>query len=103
MQTLSIDNDFLKIKEQPKIMQICEDAEIIFSDKIKKINQNEWTQDRALVITPSKIFNIHNKKCKRAIEIKDLEGISRNVVGKKAEFTIHIAKPEYDYRFNSDK
>jgi len=103
MEILSIDNDFLKIKEKPQIMQICEEAEIVFSDKIKKINQNDWTQDRALVITPSKIYNIHVKKCKRAIEIKDLEGISRNVVGKKAEFTLHIAKPEYDYRFNSDK
>lgn len=102
MQTLTIDNDFLKVKDQPKIMEICEKAEILFSDKIKKINQNEWTQDRQLVITPTKIFNIHNKKCKRAIEIKDLEGISRNVVGKKAEFTIHVAS-EYDYRFNSEK
>jgi hypothetical protein len=56
-----------------------------------------------LVITPSQIFNIHKKKIKRAINIKDLEGISRNVVGKKAEFTLHIARPEYDYRFNSEK
>jgi hypothetical protein len=76
MQLLSIDNDYLKIKEQPKIMEICEKADILFSDKIKKINQNEWTQVRGLIITPTKIYNIHNNKCKRAIEIKDLEGIS---------------------------
>lgn len=40
---------------------------ILFSDKIKKINQNEWTQDRLLVITSEKIFNINKNKIKRAI------------------------------------
>jgi hypothetical protein len=84
-------------------LALCEDSQICFSDKVKKINQNEWTQDRDLVITSKQIFNVHKKKVKRAINIKDLEGVSRNVVGKKAEFTIHIAKPEYDYRFNSEK
>jgi hypothetical protein len=84
-------------------LALCEDSQICFSDKVRKINQNEWTQDRDLVITSKQIFNVHKKKVKRAINIKDLEGVSRNVVGKKAEFTLHIAKPEYDYRFNSEK
>ena len=103
MQLLAVDNDHLKVGNDSKVQAICENEAIVFSDKIKKINQNEWTQDRELVITPTKIFNVHKKKMKRAINIKDLEGISRNVVGKKAEFTLHIAKPEYDYRFNSEK
>lgn len=103
MQLLSIDNDHLKIASDQKALTVCDNGPIVFSDKIKKINQNEWTQDRELVITNDKIFNIHKKKCKREINIKDMEGISRNVIGKKAEFTLHIAKPGYDYRFNSDK
>ena len=102
MKVLSIDHDYLKFRDQKKIQEVVENGKILFSDKIKKINQNEWTQDRQLVITPTKIFNIHNKKAKRAIMIKDLEGISRNLGGKKPEFTLHIGG-EYDYRFNTEK
>ena len=76
---------------------------MVFSEKLKKINQNEWTQERDLVITPTRIFNVHKRKIKRAIEIADLEGVSRNMIGKKLEFAIHIAKPGYDYRFWSEK
>jgi len=50
----------------------------LFSDKVKKINQNDWNQERILVITKSRIFNIHKAKVKRAIEIESLDGISKN-------------------------
>lgn len=51
---------------------------ILFSDKVKKINQNEWSQDRILVITKTKIFNIHKSKVKRSMGIEKLSGISKN-------------------------
>lgn len=36
--------------------------EIIFSDKIKKINQNGWTQERIMVITDKTIYNVKGTK-----------------------------------------
>lgn len=69
---------------------------------MKKINQNEWTQERMLAITSDKIYNIHKLKAKRIIQLKKLSGLSINLLGKKPEFTLHINE-EYDYRFMTDK
>lgn len=65
---------------------------------------NEWTQERTLCITKDKIFNLNKNKIKREILIKNLSGISRNVINlnKKREFTLHI-NSEYDYRFITEK
>jgi hypothetical protein len=55
-----------------------------------------------VVITSEKIFNIHKNKIKRKMEIKLLDGVSKNMEGKKPEFTMHFSS-EYDYRFNTEK
>ena len=83
-------------------MALLEGNAVVFSDKVKKTNQNEWTQDRVLVITKHKIFNIHKAKSKRDMDISKLSGISRSMLGKKPEFTLHF-KTEYDYRFVTEK
>lgn len=74
----------------------------MFSDKLKKINQNDWTQERIIVITSHKIFNIHKNKVKRAMDISHVEGFAKNMQGKKPEFSI-LLPSQYDYRFRSDK
>ena len=74
----------------------------MFTDKVKKINMFGWTQERTLMITNEKIYNIKNKKAKRKIKIADLGGISKTMLGSKIEFTLHVPK-EYDYRFISEK
>ena len=75
---------------------------VLFSDKIKKINQNNWTQTRTLVITPEALYNLKDKKSQRDIDLSKIGGISRNVLGKTLEFTVHVPS-EYDYRFNSER
>ena len=75
---------------------------MLFSDKIKKVNMYEWTQDRSIVITNEKIYNLKKLKVKRAIPIAKLGGISKTTQGTRSEFTLHIPS-EYDYRFLSDK
>ena len=74
----------------------------MFSDKLKKINQNGWTQERLIVITTDKIFNIHKYKVKRVMEIDKLGGISILTHSKKNEITIHFPD-EYDYRFDTQR
>jgi hypothetical protein len=74
----------------------------MFSDKIKKINMFGWVQQRFLLITNEKIYNVKKTKVKRSIRINDLSGITKNLNGSKKEFTLHVNK-EYDYRFQSEK
>ena len=81
---------------------LCCVETILFSDKVKKINQNQWSQDRLLVITPDKIFNIHKLNIKRQMNISELGGISKLTEKKKNEFTIHFPS-DYDYRYITDK
>ena len=75
---------------------------MVRSDQLSKINQNNWTQSRTLVITEDKLFNIDGSKSKREMLIVDLDGVSKTTMGKKPEFTIHFKK-EYDYRFACDQ
>ena len=83
-------------------MVLFGNKQILFSDKVKKINQSEWSQDRFLVITVDSIFNVKNKKVQRTFHIAKLSGFSKNTMGKKKEFTLHLSD-EYDYRFIYEK
>jgi len=74
--------------------------QLLFSDKVKKINMFNWTQERILVITTEKIYNIKKTKAKRKIRIADLGGISKTLKG--VEFTLHVPSA-YDYRFLSER
>ena len=75
---------------------------LLFSDKVKKINIYGWNQERILVISSEKIYNIKKNKVKRKIEIAALGGVSKTMLGTKTEFTMHVPKA-YDYRFLSEK
>ena len=61
-----------------------------------------WVQQRYLIITNEKIYNIKKTKIKRSIVINTLSGITKNLQGSKKEFTLHV-NTEYDYRFQSEK
>lgn len=54
------------------------------------------------MITTERVYNIKKNKIKRQININKLSGISKALLGKETEFTLHIAA-EYDYRFHSEK
>jgi len=91
-------NDYKQVSGKQKIVSLFGGRNLVFSDSVSKINQNNWTQSRTLVITEDKIFNFNKEKSMREMSIANLDGISRSMVGKRSEFTIHFKK-EYDYRF----
>jgi uncharacterized protein (DUF1330 family) len=93
--------DAKQVGKKPKVVQLFGGRQLIRSDQLSKINQNNWTQSRTFVITEDKIFNIVNTTSKREMAIASLDGLSRSMLGKKPEFTIHFKK-EYDYRFACD-
>ena len=61
-----------------------------------------FVQERYFVITMERVYNIKKNKIKRQININKLSGISKALLGKDTEFTIHVLS-EYDYRFHSEK
>ncbi len=83
------------------MLMICIET-VLFSDKIKKVNMFGFVQERIMVVTKERVFNIKKNKVKRIIQIKTLGGVSKTTQQGKNEFTLHIPT-EYDYRFHSDK
>jgi len=80
-------------------MQLIGNEELMFADKVLKTNMFNWTQTRVLVITKTALYNIHSKKVKRCILIKDLDGLSKLTMAKSIkEFAVHVPSA-YDYRF----
>lgn len=55
-------------------------------------------------ITNTAVYNIHKKKVKRKIEMRDVGGLTKTVPPSRCttEFTIHVPST-YDYRFTSEK
>jgi len=73
--------DYLGLSQQPRFQQMigaCNNPLVVFivfieklyfSDKIKKINMFGWVQQRYLLITNEKIYNIKKTKIKRSIRV----------------------------------
>lgn len=69
---------------------------------MRKINNLGWKQERIIIVTNEKIYNIKKYKAKRKIKVTLLGGISKTVIGARNEFTLHVPS-SYDYRFQTDR
>ena len=74
-----VGSDYLGLTLQPKFQQMIGSQKLLFSDKIKKINMFGWVQARYFLITNEKIYNVKKTKLKRAIQINNLSGITKNL------------------------
>ena len=52
---------------------------LVYANNIKKTNSWGMSQVRLIAITNNAIYNIHGKKIKRSIMIKDISGITKTV------------------------
>ena len=52
---------------------------LVYANNIKKTNSWGMSQVRTLAITNNAIYNIHSKKIKRSIMIKDITAITKTV------------------------
>jgi hypothetical protein len=75
---------------------------ILISDKVMKINQYEWAQSRALLITNNNVHNLKKEEIKRSIPLKEIVGVSVTTEAEGDEFVIHVLE-DYDYRFICEK
>ena len=75
---------------------------VFFSGKVHKWNKFGVKQERSLVVTNLNIYNFKKKKLRRAVEIKNLAGLTKSLVESNKEFVIHVKK-EADFRMISDQ
>jgi serine/threonine protein kinase len=92
--------DFLNFAKDYKIKSnITRDEDILFSDKVKKINKHGWQQDRNIILTDKGIYNLKKTQLKRRIDYKTIIGIT---VSKLSDaFVIHCEDIDYDYHYSS--
>ena len=87
--------DYLNFKTFPKIFN---NEKIVLSTTIIKYNDENYRQERALVLTEAAIYNVKKTTVKRRIQFEDLDSISISVIS--SEFVLHI-KNSFDYRYLS--
>eukprot|EP01083_Nonionella_stella_P046851 125467_1 len=99
--------DNLNLGNNEKIQQLLlnegigSDENVVFSQKVCKINRKGKKQDRYLMITQSAIYNIKPKKytqSKRRVAMGDIGMLTLSAIS--PEFAIHVPN-EYDYHFAS--
>ena len=94
--------DFLNLSKNYTIKSnITREEEIQFSDKIIKINNRGWKQERNIIITDKAIYNLKKFSLKRRIDLKTVIGISVSKVSD--EFVIHCNDIDYDYQYSSKR
>jgi len=99
-------NDLLKMATDKKALKAmaansAANETVLLSVKVLKINRKGKAQNRALLVTSRKIFNLmpdNFSKCNRCIELRQLHHIS--ISPSAQEFALHVTH-EYDYRFKT--
>ena len=94
--------DFLNLSKNYTIKNnITREEEIQFSDKITKINNRGWKQERNIIITDKAIYNLKKLTLKRRIDLKTIIGIT--ITKLTDEFVVHCSDIDYDYQYSSKR
>ena len=56
-----IKRDYLNFANESSLNNIIKDEELLFTDKINKINRYGLTQERNIIITENAIYNLKKK------------------------------------------
>ena len=96
-----MENDFLNFSKEPEVLAAINSEEILYSNKILKMNSILFKKERNLIITESAIYTFQNKKLKKTLEYKDIKALTFSSISN--EFIIH-RKNKYDFHYScSDK
>ena len=102
MDDLQSEYDFLNFSKDHYITtNVTREESIQYSDKIIKINNYGFKQERNIIITDKGIYNLKNTSLKRRIDINSIKGITLSKLSD--EFVIHCNDEEYDYHYVSTK
>lgn len=98
---IPISRDDLNFKNDAVIMGLLAQTPgelIVFSTKVIKYNKWGMKQERDLLLTTEKLYNIKKKEVQRSIPIKHMLACTKSTAAKEQEFVVHV-KSEYDYQF----
>lgn len=93
--------DYLQFSGDKGIKSIVRDEQILFTDKLIKINRYGFSQERNIMITNKGLYNLKKKSLKRRIDIAAIRGITITKITD--EFVIHGNDDEYDYDYVSNR
>lgn len=97
------DQDLLGFEGDKEIKKIIKDETILYSDKLGKINNYGFNQERNIIITDKALYNTKKKALKRRIDLNALKGITVTKAADVEEFVVHGNEAEYDYYYTSSK
>ena len=69
MENVSGNKDYLHFKSESSLKKLIGDEELLFSDKIIKINRYGLSQERNIIITNKAIYNLKKKGNKNIFNI----------------------------------
>ena len=95
--------DYLSFDTDKEIRKIIKEETLYLSDKIGKINNYGFNQERNIIVTDKAVYNIKKKSLKRRIDINALKGVTISKASDVDEFVIHGNEAEYDYYYISGK
>ena len=61
MENVSGNKDYLNFKNESSLKKLIGDEELLFSDKIIKVNRYGLSQERNIIITNKAIYNLKKK------------------------------------------
>ena len=83
-----------------EILEIINNENLYYDDKITKVNPYNISQERTILLTDESLYNLHKKKLKRRIPYSEISGITFSTENN--EFVIHGNDSEYDYYYISN-
>ena len=76
--------------------QLDQDEVITFSCDISKQNRFGFWQKRHLLLTTTRLINLHGNKVKRGIQLPKISALTKSTETGNFNFIVHI-EDEYDY------
>ena len=102
MEEYQSEYDFLNFTKNQYIKAtVIRNETIQFSDRIIKVNNLGFKQERNIIITDKAVYNLKKTTLKRRIDLKVIKGITLSKTSD--EFVIHCNDEDYDYQYISPK
>lgn len=99
-------NDMCSCAGAPDIVAQLDQSKnekVVFSCTLFKKNRFGMKQERTLLLTNIKLYNVKKHEMQRAIAIENIKALTKSMDPKRAtSFIVHVAS-EYDYVFDSEQ
>lgn len=99
-------NDMCGMAGNPEIVAQLDqagDEQVVFSCSLAKKNRFGMKQERTLLLTNKKLYNVKKTEMQRAIALENIKALTKSQDPKRAtSFIVHVAS-EYDYQFDSEQ